>query len=659
MQPYPQTNTGAMRMTQPRSVAVSTADGDLIMVNSNDLPQLLQQQQPAEPQPLRRTKQMTVASASATDEDDEEAGGGGRGAAANVLVKLTLYLCIILQVVLWPSVMTITFASILALESLFHLFILCIDAPRAPSLVECVTDYSILFLHSRKVTTPKYIAACLVAAYMLVFFTLFVAHEVRVQPVQTMWIDPSLFGTYRPFASPAAAGEAADANNNNDGAPDVTGELSKRSRDPGFTWPRTLQRPAIIVNGSIPGTALSCPPGGVAGAYQCFAAKLAVFETPRKDSVYVPFASSFYAADVILTPPTGTPCAALEAYRVVLDDNLNVVAPLDYPASAMPAPPVAGQTPPPTNAKCGVFGVSGWCLAGQHAFSPADYATAVAQKCVNGGGQLTIRLPPRAPDYYPQSGRTGQDILVVTAGTSVQVRFLWHELSAPTPLLNAWEETASAYGDSAQSWRDSNDSSSVFFKFVIAIVPLLLCWYYLIVSFRFVVQDYHDLLLCLFVLLPSALAFLLVGAFLPMAGLVVCVLAMNSAPYHTTAAAPGEPKRSSSSWGAFAHHTLLFLTAVCNSIQLVWLCILIGQAGWSAFFYDVTLTQLSALSSQFIIGATGSPLWLSLVLPVVLLLNVAFLLGSVLCMIMGWMSSSSASAAAAAAAAMDSTMGGV
>ena len=657
MQTYHQTTTRALSArataaSQP--VTIQTPEGDVFVVDSDTLMQQQQAEpQQAEPQPMRRSYKQPLAAAAVVEEDEPQ--GGGRGAAANVLTKLTLYLCIILQVVLWPSVMTITFASVLALESLFHLFIMCIDAPRAPSLVECVTDYSILFLHNRKVTTPKYIAACLVTAYMLVFFTLFVAHEVRVQPVQTMWIDSSLYGTYRPFSSPAGG----DLVNNDDGAPDVTGELSKRARDPGFTWPRTLQRPAIIVNGSIPGTPINCPPGGAAGAYQCFATKLAVFETPRKEAVYVPFASSFYAADVILTPPTGTQCAALEAYRIVLDDNLNVVAPLDYPASASHTPAAVGQTPPPTNAKCGVFGVSGWCLAGQHAFTPADYTAAVGQKCVNGGGQLTIRLPPRAADYYPQSGRTGQDILVVTAGTSVQVRFLWHDLSAPTPLLNAWEETASAYNDNAQSWRDSSDSSSVFFKFVIAILPVHICWYYLIVSFRFVVQDYHNLLICLFVLLPSAITFLLVGAFLPMAGLVVCVLAMNSAPYHSSSSsnsAPGEPPlKRSSAWGAFAHHMLLFLTAVCNSIQLVWLCILIGQAGWSAFFYDVTLTQLSALSSQFIIGATGSPLWLSLVLPVVLLLNIAFLLGSVLCMIMAWMSSA---ASAAAVANGDATMGG-
>ena len=503
--------TGAARGSSSIAPAtLETADGQTVVV-----------------EPTTADDEVPFSSAAGGD-----ASGNRSSGAINVLLKLLFYLCVILQTVLWPSVVTITFTSLLALESLFHLFILCIDTPSSsrpsPSLMSAITDYSVLFLHNRKVSTAKYIAVCLVTAYMLVFFSLFVAHETRIQPVQTMWIDRSLYGKYLPFL-PTSSDDASQGHifSTRDGAPDVTGEVSKKARDPGFEWPRTLQRPAIIVNGTIPTTpALDCPAVvGANTAYQCFSSKLAVYTSPKGDSVYVPFPSSFYSADVILTPAAGTACEAIEAYRVLLDDDLNIAVPLDYPASVHVAADASANT------KCGVFGVSGWCLPFKHSFTTADYAARVAEKCTQGGGQLTIRLPSRAPDYYPQSGRTGQDILVVTAGTHVQVRFLWHDLSAPSPLLDAWEETPHAYDDNAQSWRDSHDSTSVFFKFAIAAVPLLICWYYLAVSFHEVVADYQILLLCLFVLLPSALVFLLVGAFLPMAGLIVCVLAINSAPY--------------------------------------------------------------------------------------------------------------------------------
>jgi hypothetical protein len=79
---------------------------------------------------------------------------------------------------------------------------------------------------------------------------------------------------------------------------------------------------------------------------------------------------------------------------------------------------------------------------------------------------------------------------------------------------------------------------------------------------------------------------------------------------------------------------LFFITAACNSIQFAWIMALVGQAGWSAFLYDSTLRQLSDLSSNFIISDSTSPTWIGLSMPSVLLVNVAFLVGSSVCIVL-------------------------
>ena len=150
---------------------------------------------------------------------------------------------------------------------------------------------------------------------------------------------------------------------------------------------------------------------------------------------------------------------------------------------------------------------------------------------------------------------------------------------------------------------------------------------------------------CLFVLLPSALVFLTVGAWLPMAGCIICVVAINHTPYSA------QQGSSSWSWGQTMRFILLFITAACNSIQFIWMLVLVQQAGWSAFSYDWTLKQLADRSSQFIIG--GNPAWIGLLLPTVLLINLSFLLGSAICVAMEliswWRASAGAGAATVAA----------
>jgi hypothetical protein len=113
------------------------------------------------------------------------------------------------------------------------------------------------------------------------------------------------------------------------------------------------------------------------------------------------------------------------------------------------------------------------------------------------------------------------------------------------------------------------------------------------------------------------------GAWLPMAGSIICVIAIN----HT-------PESSATWWRSMVRPTLFFITAACNSIQFAWLLTLVGQAGWSAFLYEGSLKQLAELSSRFIISDSTSPTWVGLMLPSLLLVNLAFLLGSAVCIVL-------------------------
>ena len=563
---------------------------------------LLQQQQQQQQQ-----QQLSAASPPATSSSSSY-----YDSSVNLLLKLLFYGCVICQVILWPSIMTITFAGAMALEGLIVFFF-----NTSASVSSSLSEYAVLLLHGKRVSVGKYLGMCALMVYMLVFFIFFVAHETRVLPVQTTWLHPTLLGLYR-FT------ETANTPFEDVG---VTGDVSKYMRHWPFQWPKTLIAPAIGINASIAqgqgalGAPIVCGAG-----FDCYSAKLTVAKPPTEGAFpaarqYVPFPSQFYTADAIITPPAGVACSALEVYRINLDADRNVEHGLDYPASAA-ATSTTGATLP--YRKCGLFGVTGWCLSFLHGFSDADYTAQLGGKCTLGKNQqLTIRLPPRAPDVYGASGRIGQDLLLVTPGATVQMRWRWHELGEESQLLNVWDQTEGSLTDQAQVWRDSDDNVAVFLKYAVACIPLLLIWFFLTVNFRAIVDCYQILMLCLFVLLPALLFYMTVGAWLPMVGCLICMLAINHAP--SDQAQPG-------AWSPTMRHALLFLTAVCNSVQFVWVLVLVGQAEWSAFLYDGTLKQLNALSSQFIV--TGEPTWVGLVLPLALTLNFAFMLGAAICVAM-------------------------
>jgi hypothetical protein len=511
------------------------------------------------------------------------------------------------------------------------------DGDTNGSVWEGLSGFSVLLFHGRNTgPAPRlYTAVALIGAYMLTFFVLFVVHDTKSQPYQTTWLTVDTLTKYN-----------FENNQNNAPGGDVTGSASAGLRATPFEWPRTLQRQAVFVNGSIGGAgpsggALVCD--GTAG-FDCYASRHALFTPPSGTDLpspaYVPFAGRFYTADVIISPPPGAACKAIEAYRLLLDDRKNVARGLDYPASV-------AQANANNNRKCSLFGVGAWCLQFQHPFADADYAEQVADKCTAaGGGKLVIRLPEWVEhDVSPITARAGLDVLLVTAGSSVQMRWTWRDQDQKErPLLGVWEQWHTTVDDDAQAWRDASDQTSVFFKYAIVVTPLLMVWYYLAVVFEDLVEDHQVLMTCLFVLLPSTLVFLSVGAWLPMAGSIVCIVAIAHSPVTPEAAAlkPAWMLRGS------LRHILLFLTAVCNSIQLVWILVLVAQAGASAFLYENTLTQLRDLTKNAIID--GVPAWIGLVLPSSVAINVTFLLGAAICVAFELLSTNAYVAAGAPAA---------
>jgi hypothetical protein len=582
------------------------------------------------------------------DSSDDEGGSSSTNATLygglNILLKLVFLACVTLQIVLWPSAMTITFASILALEALVTL-----STHKWSKLRRTPTAKAVLFLHGGTPSVTKYIYVCLMNAYMIIFFTLFVAHEARLMPAQTTWLHPAVLHQYS-FTD--SANTPFDETTG-----DVRGATSKYMRDHPFVWPRTLQRPAIALNGTLPGMGVAegnvqCVGGG---AFTCYSARLAAFDPPGLLSAslhrHVPFISQFYTADVIVTPAEGAACAALEVYRINMDSRKNVEHALDYPASGSSGVPITAAAATaaaaaPLNRRCNLFGIEAWCLHFQYPFTDAEYSSKLRTKCadpataVEGEKQqrLIIRLPPRGVDVQPATGLMGHDLLLVTAGATVEMRWAWHGLGVPSPLLGAWEQTPDSVQDDAQTWRTSSDRSSVFFKFAIAVIPLLILWHYLTVTFEAVVPGAQVLQTSVFVLLPFALFCMTVGAWLPMAGCIVCVIALSHSPHNTptTTDIDDGSHRSVivaalSAWGPNVRHALLFLTAVCNSVQFVWVLVLVQEAEWSAFLYAHTLRQLADTSSQFILDPTASPTWIGLLFPLVLAVNLAFVLGCAIC----------------------------
>jgi len=537
------------------------------------------------------------------------------GNASNLLIKVAFVVSIIIHVLLWPTISHIVFASALALEGL-----VAYALTSREDVWATMFSPSLFFFHDEK-SQRSYLPLTLIFFYMLYTFLWFANDEISIQPRMTSWIDNSLVNNY----SFTQVGNTPFPN------VDVTSDVAKRMRDNHFEWPRSMSLAAIRLVGSIAQanvgkTALNCQSSTAnASAYACYASRLFAVQPPSGVDVQhsiVPAPSQFYSVNVTITPPVGMACQNLEAYRIVLDDENNVESGLDYPASTVVRD---HNNNGPLSQFCNLFGVSGWCLHFQHTFTNADYLARIGAMCAANKGILTFQLPTRAIDIEPSTGRVGLDALIVTQGAQVHLDFEWQEQASETFVGTFQKPWVNPKQDAMVEWRQSSGSAAVFFKFFFLVLPFLFAWYFLGVNFLEVIVNSQILLLCIFVLFPSILIFLSMGAWLPMAGSIICVIAINHTP---------ETSGMQSWWRTMIRPTLFFLTAACNSVQFAWMLTLVGQAGYSAFLYEGSIKQLSELSSEFIISSATSATWIGLMLPSLLLVNLAFLLGSAVCIVL-------------------------
>ena len=552
----------------------------------------------------------------------------------NIGIKIIFFICIVLQVILWPSVFTVIFASALALEGI----VTYLTSSRK-ELYDLITGNGVLLFHGsgdRDRSIRRYVIVALVGIYTCFYFLRFANLEIERQPRMTNWIHPDRIRNY----------SYGDGFNNPLPDVEVTDEISKEMRKNPFVWPKVHEANAIILNGTLSegkplstGTLenLPCYNDNIDSNYSCYASNIVSFEVPEetlygRKHMLVPMSSQFYVVDVQVTPRRNIlKCENLEVYRIVVNGDRQVVYPLDYPASALPPDTSPSSSSSSVHSHCGLFGDSTWCLRYQHTFTNAEYKRRIAKKCEDGEGSFIFRLPIRTLDVNPENGRVDLDALIVSKYADVKLKFIWHyESSKVPPPVMTLEQWVGVGDDHTNPWRESSAFVDVFFKFAIAVTPLLIVWYILAKDFFSVISDTNQVLfLCVFVLLPATMVFLSVGAWLPMAGCIVCAIAINHSPVVASSTTSKLPW-----YKRYWRPILFFLVAVCNSIQFAWVITLIVQAGWSAFHYDYSIKQLAALSSQFIISNTMSPAWIALILPTSLSINVSFLVGAAMCIVL-------------------------
>jgi hypothetical protein len=552
----------------------------------------------------------------------------------NIFIKLLIFICIVLQVMLWPSVFTITFAATVALEGFITYF-----TTNRSDLFQSITGRGVFFFHGGHEKNPsirRYIFTAIVSIYFCFYFVQYISLQINTQPRMTNWIHPERIRNY------------SFSENQNNPLPDlkVTDDKSKRMRDNKFVWPKIHQDMAILLNGSLQEAKptivsgsndmllqnLNCVPENIKSNFSCYASNLASFEVPdynlyNQKYRVVPMSSQFYTTDVKITPKRGMiNCQDIEVYRIVVNGDKQVIYSLDYPASSLPPTPSAVS--PTLHAHCNLFGDPTWCLRYAHSFTYEQYKAKIATKCVEGGGSIIFRLPIRSVDINPTNGKIDLDTLIVSKFTEVTLKFTWHyeEPSMP-PLIRSLEQWDLSNEDNVKAWRDSSSDTEVFFKFAIAVTPLLIIWYILAIEFPHAVSNQNQVVFfSVFVLFPTILIFLSVGAWLPMAGAIICAIAINHSP----------PTQANdySYWRIYLRPTLFFITAICNSIQFVWVIVLVSEAGWPAFYFDYSLKQLSEMSHEFIVSDFTSPTSIGLLMPVSLTVNLTMMIGASICIVM-------------------------
>lgn len=537
----------------------------------------------------------------------------------SLLIKIIFLVSILLQVMIWPSVASICFVCVYGVLGIIYYFSL-----KSGRVVESFLDPGVYVFRDEK-RTSNFIFMLIMALYFSIYFILFISHEVEILPAATLWLDKSFAENYSSHVyTPLPI--------------DVTSGISKDMRETPFVWEKSLLLQAPLITGIIPlagpgGSDLVC---GTTGGFKCFGKIMKSAEAPtfNDNNGFIPLVSDFYNVDVMVSPGEGKRCSDLEVYRLVINSEKGVTYPLDYPASTIPQ--TKANRSPLQDLACNLFNVSSnFCLQTQHTFTHVKYKQEVSKICENYNQKLIFRLPERTNDVDPETGRHTLDILLISeSASSVELHASWKKKNQSDWFLffSIWNQVVDS--DKLQSWRDSTGSVEVFFKFAIATIPLAVTWYYL--SSEYISRYIHEnqiVFISVFIEMPTILLFLSMGAWLPMAGCIICVIAVN----HEV------NKNPNKKWIGMIRPSLLFLTAVCNSIQFAWILALVGQAGWNAFYYSLTLDQLYQISYKFIITNQSSPTWIALMLPVILMVNAAFLIGSAICIVLETMSSTSSS----------------
>jgi hypothetical protein len=515
-------------------------------------------------------------------------------------VKFVFVMCILLQTMLWPTVSSICFVCIYGLINILVYF-------STTNVVRALLSPGV-YVYPPEKKPVNYVLTLIILAYFAIYFYQFLSHQTQILPTTTFWLDAAIAANY----SVQTKGAPLPA--------DVTSAMSASMRSNPFEWQRSVQVRAPLLYEPGVGRRLPVACGSDLN-YKCFAK---LWQQPDGRPP-VPFPSQFYDVDVLIKPKPGVPCTALEVYRMSVDVNFNVLQPLDYPASTIPNSQNRLPTYPPPCQLFNTTGTSALCLQVTHTFTPQQYAQEQALLCNKYNQQLILSLPPRGNDVDPEGGHVNLDILLVSNNAAtVELSATWNRPSPSGSWFLAstfWKQVVDT--DALQSWRESTEPAQVFFKFFIAAVPVIVTWYYLSVEFFESITDSQILFLSIFIELPAILLFLSLGAWLPMAGSIVCVLAVNY-----------DVSNRRQYWQGYVRPSLLFVKAACNSIQFAWLLALVGQAGWNAFFYDLTLTQLYEMSYRFIITSQSSPTWISIMLPIILIINFAFLIGSAICVVL-------------------------
>jgi hypothetical protein len=474
-----------------------------------------------------------------------------------IAVHVSLCVLYLLQCMLWPNAVTLL-------------------VPAAMVAVRIV-----LAMRDKDVYRPT----VAMFAYAAIFFVLYTTQHMRDVPYVTSWIHPNHRQNY-----------SFTETGNNEFSGGVNGEANVYLREHPFTWPRLHKAPGVRINGTLPragpgGTALRC-----GGGVDCYAANMA-----EMDGRAVPMPSNFYAVDVMVTPPAGMACKHVEIYRIVYNSWLVVDHSLDYPASS---PPLAASS----NAKCNVFGKGdGWCLSFMHTFTAAEYNATVAEKCKAEGGVVIFRLPPRTVDVDPETGRVALDAILVTAGAGVSFRYTWRNKDAGQ-LLDNWVQWEYTKTDAIQEWRDSTEMFPVILRYMIASLPLMMLWYFLLVGYDRTAESSIVQPMCIFILTPASIVFFSVGAWIPLAGTVLCGIAINL------------QSNDAVRMGLYA------VALLCNVIHLLYMTISYAVFGYNAF---MRADSIQTVGTAFV---SGSPAWITLTMPTTFCVNLFFCIGIAVCL---------------------------